>query len=49
MKRIIKKIRQKKNKSMKIGARHEGGSCSREDKIRVGAACPSQYLTKITQ
>ena len=39
MKRLIKKIRQKKNKSRKVGARHEGGSCSRKDKIRVGAAC----------
>jgi len=35
MKRIIKKIRQKKNKSRKVGARHKGGTCSREDKIRV--------------
>lgn len=49
MKRIIKKIRQKKNKSSKVGARHEGVTCSREDKIRVGAACPPQYPTKITQ
>lgn len=35
MKRISKKIKQKKNKSRKVGARHEGGACSREGKIRV--------------